>query len=311
MFNPVTEFLTATISVVLPVYFTYKALHSGAAASTLTSWLRYWITFSLLSLAEREVSFLISWIPLYSFARLGLYSYLVLAPQGSDYVYFRHILPFLEDHERSIDRMLGNLYRTSRQAGLGAVENGVEFVKVNMLGFPKRTPPPAAARDQPGGWMGRLSARSGIEFYNLLSTASADPGVRSPSRGPRSTSRAPSSGSSTDRQLRRSHSPSPVGLPLGFRSSSGHEKSMFSRNEPERLDAHVPASQLEVPVRRTAYRDADGSEYEVVVYEDEDTASGAAKREVKEDKPALARSTSAWSNWIWGSYGEKDSAKNG
>lgn len=108
----------------------------------------YWTTVSLFFAGESLFQPILSWVPLYSWMRLGLHLYLVLpgSQQGSAYIYRNHLHPFLDRHERQVDQFITNAHDGAKQAGLGYVKQAVEYVKVNVLNMaPKRTPPPPPA----------------------------------------------------------------------------------------------------------------------------------------------------------------------
>ncbi|KAI7151055.1 hypothetical protein KC319_g13749, partial [Hortaea werneckii] len=108
MFGFIADILTSVTSILFPIFASYKALRTSDPAN-LAPWLMYWPTLSLFLLVESQLYFILYWVPFYSWIRLGIHLYLV-APgqQGSVYIYREYIHPFLEEHERQIDRMISD-----------------------------------------------------------------------------------------------------------------------------------------------------------------------------------------------------------
>ena len=105
----------------------------------------YWVTLSLFLLVENQFHFILSWVPFYSWIRFGAHLYLVLpGKQGSVFIYQEYIHPFLEEHERQIDKLISEAHARAKEAGLDAVKRGWEYVRVQFLGQP-----PAPASPQP------------------------------------------------------------------------------------------------------------------------------------------------------------------
>ena len=142
----------------------------------------YWVSFALVTLFEAWTWYLVSWIPLYAYIRLTLLSYLVLPQtQGARILYQSHIHPFLAQHEASIEQFITNTHDKAKEAGLGYIEQLIEYIKSNVLGMqPKAV---SESHIQHGSYAQSLlsrfnlpSAREGLaapagDFYGLLSAA--------------------------------------------------------------------------------------------------------------------------------------------
>nr|POE64150.1 pyridoxal 5'-phosphate synthase subunit pdx1 [Quercus suber] len=147
MFGFVADILTSVTSILFPVFASYKALRTSDPA-LLAPWLMYWTTLSLVLLIESQFNFILSWVPFYSWMRLGLHLYLVLpGNQGSVLIYQQYIHPFLEEHERQIDRMISDGHAKAKEAGLDIVQRGVEYIRVQILGGQPKQPTPPASRN--------------------------------------------------------------------------------------------------------------------------------------------------------------------
>lgn len=114
----------------------------------LTPWLIYWTILSLFLLVEAQLYFILSYIPFYAWIRFGAHLYLVLpGKQGSVYLYKQYLEPFLEEHERQIDRMISEGHEKAKAAGLDAVKKVIEYVRVQVLGLQPKQASPAPSRN--------------------------------------------------------------------------------------------------------------------------------------------------------------------
>jgi receptor expression-enhancing protein 1/2/3/4 len=142
----------------------------------------YWVTVSLLFTAESIFSFILLWIPFYSWFRLFLHLYLVLpGKQGATHLYQEYIHPFLAEHENDIDKFISEAHEKAKAAGLSYAKQAFEWVKVNVMGWEARPPTPPASHQ--GSYAQQLfsrfnlpSARDGLaapagDFVGLLASA--------------------------------------------------------------------------------------------------------------------------------------------
>ena len=143
----------------------------------------YWTTLSLFLLVESQLHFILSWVPFYSWIRFGVHLYLVLpGKQGSVFIYQEYIHPFLEEHERQIDRMISEGHARAKEAGLDAVKRGWEYVRVQFLGQAPSQPSPQPSRNvsystylmdrfaMPSARQG-LAAAGTTDIFNLIGKA--------------------------------------------------------------------------------------------------------------------------------------------
>jgi receptor expression-enhancing protein 1/2/3/4 len=116
-------------------------------------------------------------VPFYSWIRLFAHLYLILpGSQGATFLYQEYIEPFLYQHERQIDDFITQSHDSAKKAGLKYVEMGIEWVKVNVMGFAPQGPTP----DRPAGQtyaqnlMSRFqmpAARGSNDLYGLVNQA--------------------------------------------------------------------------------------------------------------------------------------------
>jgi receptor expression-enhancing protein 1/2/3/4 len=142
----------------------------------------YWVSFALLSLFEAWTWYIVSWVPFYAYFRLLVLSYLVLPQtQGARILYQSYIHPFLAQHEARIENFITDAHGKAKSAGLGYIEQLVDYVKVNVLGMQSK---PVQQYQAPGvsyaqALLSRFdlpSARQGLaapagDFYGLISAA--------------------------------------------------------------------------------------------------------------------------------------------
>ena len=58
-----------------PAYMSFKAIDSADPVDD-TQWLTYWVVFSLFSIVENMMNFLVSWIPFYHIIKCGFFLWL-------------------------------------------------------------------------------------------------------------------------------------------------------------------------------------------------------------------------------------------
>jgi hypothetical protein len=109
----------------------------------------YFVTLSLITAVESTFDFILSWIPFYAWIRFFVHLYLILpGSQGASFLYCEYIEPFLYHHEREIDDFITDAHDRARSAGLNYFQQGIEWIKVHVLGFAPQKPAAAAAPGQ-------------------------------------------------------------------------------------------------------------------------------------------------------------------
>ncbi|XP_062201340.1 HVA22-like protein i isoform X2 [Phragmites australis] len=89
-----------------PAYECYKTVElNKPEIEQLIFWCQYWILVALLTVLERFGDASISWLPLYSEAKLMFFIYLWCPrTKGTTYVYETFFRPYISQHENDIDR---------------------------------------------------------------------------------------------------------------------------------------------------------------------------------------------------------------
>ncbi|KAF2165838.1 hypothetical protein M409DRAFT_67158 [Zasmidium cellare ATCC 36951] len=333
MFGFIADILTSVTSVLLPVFFSYKALRTSDPA-LLAPWLMYWTTLSLLLVVENQFNFILCWVPFYSWIRFGAHLYLVLpGQQGSVFIYKEHIHPFLEEHERQIDRFISDAHAKGKAAGMDAIKKAIEYVRVQVFGQePSRpTPPPSRNVSYTTHLFNRFampSAREGLAAAGTTDVFSLIGKALQQTTYPDSTTTGEQA-----RDLASSGTLIPPNL-------AGEERTDFVNTQRERLRTLLQAFDAEAfnsadaatsgiqprssmprpPSSRKSYlappdsyleRSRSESEFEDLAYETMPDPEHFKPPPPREQVPrAPSGKESGWSNWIWGSYGERDSAIN-
>ncbi|KAF7077507.1 hypothetical protein CFC21_082057 [Triticum aestivum] len=108
----VGSFITRALILVLgyayPAYDCYKTVElNRPEIEQLRFWCQYWILLAMLTVFERVGDNFISWLPMYSEAKLAFIVYLWYPKtQGTSYVYESFFKPYIAKHESEIDRNL-------------------------------------------------------------------------------------------------------------------------------------------------------------------------------------------------------------
>lgn len=273
----------------------------------------YWTTFSLITAGEAFAYPIVSWFPFYSWMRLGLHLYLVMpGQQGSVYLYQSYIHPYLEQHERKIDHFIAESHDRAKSAGLEYLQDAIEYVKVNVLKMPPRQPPPppASGATYTQSLLGRFTmpaARAGLatagtsDLFSVLGNAMQQ--ATYPTSRSRDSQAADLSASGT---LIPPH-------------MVGEERTKYISAQRDKLqtllqafdqEAHGAQSTTSGSEGHRATSSHGGSEGGLKKNRSELEFEDLAYDEVPkvEKRPAQGNRHTSWSNWVWGNYGEKDSA---
>jgi hypothetical protein len=136
----------------------------------------YFVTLALFMTVENTFDFILAWVPFYSWLRFFVHLYLILpGSQGATFLYEEYIDPFLYHHEREIDEFITDTHDRARSAGLSYLQQGIEWVKVNVMGFAPQAPqtPPRPGQSYAQTFMSRVAIPNarGDNLTNLVSQA--------------------------------------------------------------------------------------------------------------------------------------------
>ncbi|KAL5199875.1 hypothetical protein ABZP36_021078 [Zizania latifolia] len=104
----VTRALILILGYAYPAYDCYKTVElNKPEVLQLRFWCQYWILLAVLTVFERVGDNFVSWLPMYSEAKLAFIVYLWYPKtQGTAYVYESFFKPYIGKHEAEIDRNL-------------------------------------------------------------------------------------------------------------------------------------------------------------------------------------------------------------
>ncbi|KAJ7966858.1 HVA22-like protein [Quillaja saponaria] len=111
-----TRGLVMVFGYAYPAYECYKTVEKNKPEiEQLRFWCQYWILVAVLTVSERIGDAFISWLPMYSEAKLAFFIYLWYPKtKGTTYVYDSFFRPYVAKHETEIDR---NLLELRTRAG--------------------------------------------------------------------------------------------------------------------------------------------------------------------------------------------------
>uniref|UniRef100_A0A5B7B024 HVA22-like protein n=1 Tax=Davidia involucrata TaxID=16924 RepID=A0A5B7B024_DAVIN len=111
-----TRGLVMVFGYAYPAYECFKTVEKNKPdIEQLRFWCQYWILVAVLTVCERIGDTFISWVPMYSEAKLAFFIYLWYPKtKGTTYVYDSFFKPYVAKHETEIDR---NLLELRTRAG--------------------------------------------------------------------------------------------------------------------------------------------------------------------------------------------------
>ncbi|XP_027331847.1 HVA22-like protein i [Abrus precatorius] len=164
-----------------PAYECYKAVEKNKPEiEQLRFWCQYWILVAVLTVCERIGDTFISWVPMYSEAKLAFFIFLWYPKtKGTTYVYDSFFRPYVAKHETEIDR---NLLELRTRAGDIAVvywQRAFSYGQTRIYDIlqyvaAQSTPSPRPAQQRPG-----VKVRQPATV-NRQQTAATEPPVEEP-----------------------------------------------------------------------------------------------------------------------------------
>ncbi|KAG2636435.1 HVA22-like protein i [Panicum virgatum] len=131
----ITKLLMLVLGYAYPAYDCYKALELNTPQmEQLRFWCQYWILVAFLTALERFADCALSWLPMYSEAKLALVVYLWHpSTTGAGRVYDDFLRPFLAAHEADIDRGLLELRARAADATASRLQAAVALARAGLL----------------------------------------------------------------------------------------------------------------------------------------------------------------------------------
>ncbi|KAK1441050.1 hypothetical protein QVD17_06886 [Tagetes erecta] len=145
-----------------PAYECFKSVEKNKPdIEQLRFWCQYWILVAVLTVCERIGDTFVSWVPMYSEAKLAFYIYLWLPKtKGTIYVYDSFFRPYISKHETDIDRNLmeirtriGDMFvlNWQRAASYGQtrIYKILQYIASQSIPKPHPPQPPQTGRARP------------------------------------------------------------------------------------------------------------------------------------------------------------------
>lgn len=145
-----------------PAYECFKSVEKNKPdIDQLRFWCQYWILVAVLTVCERIGDTFVSWVPMYSEAKLAFYIYLWYPKtQGTTYVYDSFFRPYISKHEPDIDRNLmelrtrvGDMFVLYWQRAASYVQTRIfdilQYVASQSVPKPRPPQPPPNGRPRP------------------------------------------------------------------------------------------------------------------------------------------------------------------
>lgn len=118
-----------------PAYECFKVVEMNKAdIEQLRFWCQYWILVAVLTVCERVGDAFVSWVPMYSEAKLAFFLYLWYPKtKGTTYVYDCFFKPFISNHEADIDRNLLELRIRAEDLAVSYSQRAVKYVQTRIF----------------------------------------------------------------------------------------------------------------------------------------------------------------------------------
>ncbi|XP_004500947.1 putative HVA22-like protein g isoform X2 [Cicer arietinum] len=131
----ITRILVMVLGYAYPAYECYKAVEKNRPEiEQLRFWCQYWILVALLTVCERIGDTFISWVPMYSEAKLAFFIYLWYPKtKGTTYVYDSFFRPYVAQHETDIDRSLLELKTRAGDIAVSYWQKAASYVQTRMF----------------------------------------------------------------------------------------------------------------------------------------------------------------------------------
>ncbi|KAL2346251.1 hypothetical protein Fmac_000251 [Flemingia macrophylla] len=151
-----TRALMMVFGYAYPAYECYKSVEKNKPEiDQLRFWCQYWILVAVLTVCERIGDTFISWVPMYSEAKLAFFIYLWYPKtKGTTYVYDSFFRPYVAKHETEIDRNLLELKTRAGDIAVSYWQKAFNYGQTRIFDIlqyvaAQSTPSPPRAEQQP------------------------------------------------------------------------------------------------------------------------------------------------------------------
>ncbi|EPS28763.1 hypothetical protein PDE_03709 [Penicillium oxalicum 114-2] len=323
MFGIFADLLSSVITILFPIFASYKALRS-ADPSQLAPWLMYWVVLSVVLLAESWTVFIIGWFPFYSWIRLTFMCYLVLPQtQGARILYQDYVDPFLFRHERDIEEFIGRSHERAKALGLQYFYKAFDLIREKVMGLPPQQPAPPhpPPPSGPAAYAQSLLSRFNLPTVGAASVAGAPTGAPTAPQDWYSVLGAALGSVTSSSKPREVHeeelSASGTLLQRKLQTMSGAEKASYISRQREVLDYLRSTLSREEQSLGREDTDSDPLAYGAPLRKNpSDTSFDVLDDEDLGNRPGLRQTSSRWtSGWLGGdrdssgSFGGADHAR--
>ncbi|XP_074273448.1 putative HVA22-like protein g [Silene latifolia] len=149
------SFLTRGLVMILgyayPAYECYKTLERNKPEiEQLRFWCQYWILIAVMTVFERIGDTFVSWVPMYSEAKLAFIIYLWYPKtKGTTFVYDSFFQPYVSKHETEIDRNLLELRSRAGDTASMYCQRAVSFGQTRIFEILQYVATQSTPRPQP------------------------------------------------------------------------------------------------------------------------------------------------------------------
>ncbi|CAN0872111.1 HVA22-like protein i [Linum grandiflorum] len=257
----ITRGLVLIFGYAYPAYECYKTVElNKPEIEQLRFWCQYWILVALLTVSERIGDAFISWVPMYSEAKLAFFIYLWYPKtKGTTYVYDSFFRPYIAKHENEIDR---NLLELKTRAGDMAIvywQRTASYCQTRVFEIlhyvaAQSVPKPSAAQQQQQGGRGRQAPNQPSNVRNQQSTAVSKPATEEPIPSPSSSASSSQNHMEVDEEVSSKSSepissavgaPNPQRAPPTTAKAPNMARSISTPSEPDKtegMEAEAAAS---------------------------------------------------------------------
>jgi receptor expression-enhancing protein 1/2/3/4 len=130
----ITRGMIMALGYAYPAYECFKIVERNRPdLEELRFWCQYWIIIAVLTVLERVGDVLVSWVPMYSEAKLAFIIYLWYPKtKGTTYVYTTFLRPLVSRHELEIDRNLNELSLRAADVALVWWQRGSIYIQARF-----------------------------------------------------------------------------------------------------------------------------------------------------------------------------------
>ncbi|KAJ9186463.1 hypothetical protein P3X46_002033 [Hevea brasiliensis] len=209
-----TRGLVMVFGYAYPAYECYKTVEKNKPEiEHLRFWCQYWILVAMLTVCERIGDAFISWVPLYSEAKLAFFIYLWYPKtKGTSYVYDSFFRPYVSKHENEIDRSLLELRTRAGDMAVSYWQRAASYGQTRVFETLQYVAAQSAARPRPAQpqHQGARAHQPADALNHQPSTNNRQPAAAQPETEEPASPTSSSSSSQHQMEVPEDVAPSPV-----------------------------------------------------------------------------------------------------